>query len=88
MKGKVTERTFKDAQPALMHVDQTQDGQYQLDFAKKGYILDPQTLEDVHIYTTSASVPSLEGVSTYVDDVIYSMNDETLSKYVLKAAVK
>ncbi|MNP83115.1 hypothetical protein D3C76_1819630 [compost metagenome] len=68
-----------------MRVDQTQDGQYQLDFAKTGYILDPHTLEDVHIYTTSASVPSLEGVSTYVDDVIYSMNDETLSKYILKS---
>ncbi|WP_336765181.1 hypothetical protein [Paenibacillus sp. USHLN196] len=84
MKGKVTERTFKDAQPALMRVDQTQDGQYQLDFAKTGYILDPQKLEDVHVYTTSASVPSLEGISTYMDDIIYSMNNETLSKYVLK----
>ncbi|PQP84982.1 hypothetical protein C0Q44_10915 [Paenibacillus sp. PCH8] len=86
MKGKVTERMFKDTQPAFMRTDQTQDGQYQLDFAKTGYILDPQTLEDVHVYTTSASVPSLESVSTYMNDVIYSINEETLSKYVLKSS--
>ena len=86
MKGKVTERLFKDAQPVLMHVDQTQDGQYQLDFAKTRYILDPLTLEDVHVYTVSAAVPSLEGISTYMNDVIYSMKGEALSKYVLKSS--
>lgn len=86
MKGKVTERMFKDAQPVLMHVDRTQDGQYQLDFAKTGYILDPQTLEDVHVYTVSTAVPSLESISTYMNDVIYSMKGEALSKYALKSS--
>ncbi|WP_434749827.1 PQQ-binding-like beta-propeller repeat protein [Paenibacillus amylolyticus] len=86
MKGKVTERLFQDTQPVLMHVDRTQDGQYQLDFTKTGYILDPQTLEDVHVYTVSAAVPSLDRISTYMNDVIYSMKGEALSKYVLKSS--
>ncbi|WP_342552410.1 hypothetical protein [Paenibacillus sp. FSL R7-0652] len=88
MKGKVTERLFQDAKPVLMHVDRTQDGQYQLDFAKTGYILDPQTLEDVHVYTVSTAVPSLDRVSAYTNDVFYSMKDEALSKFVLKSSAK
>ncbi|MEK4437649.1 hypothetical protein [Paenibacillus sp. FSL K6-2862] len=85
MKGKVTERTFKDQQPVLMQVKRTQDGQYQLDFAKTGYIVDPKTLEDVHVYTTSASVPSIISPSTYVNDVLYTIQNDTLSKHVLKS---
>lgn len=84
MNGKVTERLFQDAKPVLMNVDRTQDGQYQLNFAKTGYILDPQTLEDVHVYTVSTAVPSLDRVSAYANDVIYSMKDDALSKYALK----
>ncbi|CAI6078201.1 hypothetical protein PAECIP112173_02533 [Paenibacillus sp. JJ-100] len=86
MKGKVTERSFQDTQPALMQVYRTQDGQYKLDFAKTGYILDPKTLEDIHVYTVSSAVPSLDGVSTYMDDVFYSIKGEALSKLVLKSS--
>ncbi|PAF30337.1 hypothetical protein [Paenibacillus sp. 7516] len=85
MKGKVTERTFKDQQPVLMQVKRTQDGQYQLDFAKTGYIVNPKTLEDVHVYTASASVPSIITPSTYVNDVLYTIQDDALSKHVLKS---
>lgn len=86
MNGKVTERLFQDAKPVLMNVDRTQDGLYQLDFAKTGYILDPQTLEDIHVYTVSTAVPSLDHVSAYANDVIYSMKGDALSKYALKVS--
>ncbi|PIH58495.1 hypothetical protein [Paenibacillus sp. LK1] len=86
MKGKVTERTFKEEQPILMQVDRTQDGQYKLDFAKKGYILDPQTLDTVHEYEFASSPGLLDGYSTYNDHIIYQINDDALSKYVLKTA--
>ncbi|MDN4604694.1 hypothetical protein P5G61_25935 [Paenibacillus sp. F6_3S_P_1C] len=86
MKGKVTERTFKDQQEALMVVERTQDENYKLNFAKSGYILDPQTLETVHEYAFASTPGVLDGYSTYSDHIIYQINDDSLSKYVLKTA--
>lgn len=84
MKGKVTERTFKDQQEPLMVVERTQDENYKLNFAKSGYILDPQTLETVHEYAFASTPGLLDGYSTYSDHIIYQINDDALSKYVLK----
>jgi hypothetical protein len=86
MKGKVTERTFKDQQEPLMAVERTQDENYKLNFAKSGYILDPQTLETVHEYAFASTPGMLDGYSTYSDHIIYQINDDALSKYVLKTA--
>ncbi|KGP79019.1 MULTISPECIES: hypothetical protein [unclassified Paenibacillus] len=86
MKGKVTERTFKDQQEPLMAVERTQDENYKLNFAKSGYILDPQTLETVHEYAFATTPGVLDGYSTYSDHIIYQINDDALSKYVLKTA--
>jgi hypothetical protein len=86
MKGKVTERTFKDQQEPLMVVERTQDENYKLNFAKSGYILDPQTLETVHEYAFASTPGVLDGYSTYSDHIIYQINDDALSKYVLKTA--
>lgn len=85
MKGKVTERIFKDEQPVLMHVVRTQDGMYRLDFAKTGYILDPETLKTVHTYTSSTS-PLFENAATYIDNVFYAIRQDALNKYVIPAA--
>ncbi|MFC9709175.1 hypothetical protein ACFTRD_13595 [Paenibacillus sp. NPDC056933] len=84
MKGKVTERTFKDQQEALMVVERTQDENYKLNFAKAGYILDPQTLDTEHEYVFASSPGLLDGYSTYNDHIIYQINNDVLSKYVLK----
>ncbi|MEC0124703.1 hypothetical protein [Paenibacillus pabuli] len=86
MKGKVTERTFKDQQEALMIVERTQDENYKLNFAQTGYILDPQTLDTIHEYAFASSPGMLDGYSTYSTHIIYQINDDALSKYVLKTA--
>ncbi|WP_440111778.1 hypothetical protein [Paenibacillus sp. QZ-Y1] len=86
MKGKVTERMFKDQQAALTNIEHTQDGNYKLNFAKTGYILDPQTLDTVHEYAFASSPGMLDGYSTYSDHIIYQFNKDALSKYVLKTA--
>lgn len=86
MKGKVNERSFKDQQEPLMVVERTQDENYKLNFAKSGYILDPQTLETVHEYAFASTPGVLDGYSTYSDHIIYQINDDALSKYVLKTA--
>ncbi|MGC5774202.1 hypothetical protein [Paenibacillus pabuli] len=86
MKGKVTERTFKDQQEALMIVERTQDENYKLNFTQTGYILDPQTLDTIHEYAFASSPGMLDGYSTYSDHIIYQINDDALSKYVLKTA--
>lgn len=85
MKGKVTERMFKDKQDVLTVVDQTQDGKYKIDFASTGYILDPTTLESIHEYTFTSSPEEMKGYSTYTDDIIYTFKNEALSKYVLNS---